>query len=168
MERLYSPSPTVRGSRIPLYLRGSGPFLGDDGMDPTSIPLSDTPVFEDPYQFQIPQLAPIFTPSIPGLDTTSIPNPDNVMLTAPPIAQVPSFSAGQSASAAAQIAAAIASGAKGIATATTGPSPRIATTPIPGVTPGSSILTQSSIVKGIPDIAVIGGVLLLILAAGKR
>lgn len=166
-ERMYSPSPTVRSSRVPLYLRGMGEFLGDDGIDTTSITLPDNPVWVDPTQYQIPQLAPIIPPSsIPGLTTTSIALPDNPTFVAPPLAQVPSLTSSQSASAAAQIAAAMASGAKGIVAATTGPSPRIATPAIPGG--AGSLLTQSSIIKGIPDIALIGGALLLLLAAGGR
>lgn len=56
--------------------------------------------------------------------------------------------------------------AKGLITA---PSPRV-TVPTPGTTPGAapSLLTSSSIIKGVPDIALIGGALLAFVALGNR
>jgi hypothetical protein len=73
-------------------------------------------------------------------------------------------------SAAAVATQAAAAAARSIATLGPGASPRVATYP-PGYVPPSSftsLLTASSIIPGLPNIAIIGGALLLVMAAGKR
>jgi hypothetical protein len=63
----------------------------------------------------------------------------------------------------AQIAAAVASALKSATTGTIGPAPRIAVGPT-----GWASLTQASVIPGVPNIAIIGGLVLLLVAAGKR
>ena len=73
-------------------------------------------------------------------------------------------------SAAAQATQAAATAARAIATLGPGASPRVAVYP-PGYVPPSSLstlFTGATIIPGVPNIALIGGALLLFMAAGKR
>lgn len=191
-ERMYSPSPTVRSSRVPLYLRGLG--LGQDPYtdalaqidasqnvmaDPTGQFITDldtglvldaqTGVITQQNGMIIPQTAAgAYTVPITAADVI----PTASASAASAVAAAGGTVAQQTAAANAvkpgatptQIAAAVANAMKTVGTATVGPSPRIA---IPAV-PASSLLTQSSIIKGIPDIAVFGLGFVLLLAAGRR
>ena len=195
MNRMYSPSPTVRSPIIPLYMRGW--HLGqDDGsvvpIDTSSydyssgtlIPPSDSPGVTDIF---LPQ------PSDLNIDTTTEPIGDGTLVAPPNIPSVTAAQAQAQYTAAQQMAAqqtvnsAVAAGtmtqaqanaamapyiaataaaaqaaATGLATA---PSPRVATPAVPGA---ASLLTLSSIIKGVPDIAILGIAAIAVFAMGSR
>lgn len=162
---------TVGAHPVPLYMRGLGAaiqwHLGQDGTDPTMY---------DPSGDLIPPSSDSgggfdLLPSIPAVTPidTSMYDP-SAGLTAPisnlsaqdqALAQLyqSSVAAGtmtpaQGASAIAQLmsaSAATATAAKGL---TTAPSPRVTVPAVPGA--ASSLLTSQSIIKGVPDIALIG------------
>jgi hypothetical protein len=227
MQRMYSPSPTVRSSSVPFYLRGMSQY---DTLPP------DLPV--GPIDTSMP-LAPDISSAIPGLIDTSPgifsttgmdvqplidagldPNTADLVLAAsvnheitdaqfqailggqmsgaqisnlifgptgtnvpagPYASQAAQQAAAQAAraggtaaqiaaaaaavkpgSTSAQIASAVASALKSKPTITIGPSPRIATSPT------WASLTQASILPGVPNIAIIGGAVLLLAMMGKR
>lgn len=162
---------TVSSSRVPLYMQGISRRLGQDGG------LTIEPSTYDPG-------TSLVTPPDLMIDTTSELSPGGTLI-AP--AGVDTFSPSvspqalaelvQSAAASgaisqqqanaqlAQLAAAganVAKAATGIATA---PSPRVGVPAVPGLT---SLLSSQSIIKGVPDILILGGGLLAIAAMGKR
>jgi hypothetical protein len=177
----YRPSPTVRTSIIPMYMRGfpSPHHLGQDGTIDTSIydpsddlipPTSDIPVSTG----LLPSIGPV-TP----MSTTMYDPSGNLIAPAPldpqtqALAQLyqNSVAAGtmtqaQANSAIAQLAtgaAAVAKAATGVSTAA---APRVA---LPAVATTPSIFTQSTMIPGVPDILLLGGGLLLAVGlAGKR
>jgi hypothetical protein len=73
-------------------------------------------------------------------------------------------------SAAAQATQAAAAAARAVATLGPGASPRVAVYPPGYVAPGSftSLLTASSIIPGVPNLFILGGALIALMAAGKR
>lgn len=172
--RHFSPSPTVRSSMVPLYMRGFPPVhLGqDDG----SLPI-DTTSYDMSGDLIPPPSAIIDTTTeAPAGGWTNLIPPDSSVTPAEAALTLqPGYTPTQlatyynNAAAAgtitpAQAAAAIAQISKS-ATAglSTAPSPRVS---VPAV-PGASLLSQSSIIKGVPDIAVLGIGLLAVFAMGK-
>jgi hypothetical protein len=174
---------TVRSSSVPLYMQGF-PRLGDlgqeDGIDttmfdPTGGIIDTTPPFLPP-QTDIPFFS---APTVP-VDPSMFDPTGGLVNTVPAVdsntRDIANLYAGAVASGAmtpsqaAQAVAAAASAAKAFAPALgPGASPRVATRP-PGTAPaGASILSSQSVIKGVPDIALIGGgALLLIAMMGKR
>jgi hypothetical protein len=174
--RHYAPSPTVRSSVIPLYMRGW--HLGQD--DGSGIIFSDvtTPIDTTMYDPGGALIDPTsgsgggfdFLPSIPAvtpMDTTmydpSAPlvAPASVSPQTAALAKLyqSSVAAGTMTQAQAnsqiqQLFTAAASTAKAAQGLTTAPSPRVATPAVPGA--GPSILSSQSIIKGVPDIALLG------------
>jgi hypothetical protein len=183
---------TVRDSGVPLYMQGF-PLLGQDPSSPDFVPI-DTSSY-DPGNV-LTEVPPDFGSPITLLPSGSDLNLNPTMFdpTGPLVNTVPTVDsntqdianlyAGAVASgamtpadAAAKTAAAIASISKGITpfifpkqpALGPGASPRVATRP-PGTAPaGASILSSQTMIKGVPDIALIGGgALLLIAMMGKR
>ena len=190
---------TVRSHAVPLYMRGFPALLGQDEptmYDPGSSLVSpDSTLFEpSTYEPGGGLIAP--SSSTPGGGYTLLPQTSDVGLTptselspggtligpasvdpqTAALAQLyqSSVAAGTmtQAQANAAIAQSVAAGAQGgaaiaaIAAGGPAPAPRVSV-PVPGS--ASSLLTSSTIIKGIPDIALIGGGLLLAFAAmGKR
>jgi hypothetical protein len=168
---------TVRTSPVPLYMQGFlGEFGQDDSIDPSTFDPGSTLIDTSSLDVSNPPL--VLLPSGSDLNL----NPTMFDPTGPLINTVPSVS-GNTQDIANMYAGAVASGAitpaqaaAGAAGAinaaskaitpfifpkTTGPSPRVATSAVPSV---ASLFTGSSIIKGVPNVAVIGGVLLLALA----
>jgi len=178
----YRPSPTVRTSIIPMYMRGfpSPHHLGQDGTIDTSIydpsgdlipPTSDIPVSTGGFLPSIGPVTPIATSTYDPTASLIAPAPLDPQTQALAQLYQSSVAAGtmtqaQANSAIAQLAtgaAAVAKAATGVSTAA---APRIA---LPAVATTPSILTQSTMIPGIPDIAILGGGLLLAVAMmGKR
>jgi hypothetical protein len=173
--RIYSPSPTVRASRVPLYMQGASQRLsglGDDtvSFEPTMIDAGDlvAPTYADPYaNYVIPinltsqsYIEPsMYDPS--GGPTAPVFSPIPKPLQLQPSTPSP--------------AAAIAQGSPSIANSIAtlfSPSPRVSA--IPAAKPAttvSSFLAQQSI-PGVPNTLMLGGVALLLLlpafAGGRR
>jgi hypothetical protein len=174
---MYSPSPTVRSSVIPLYMRGLGqddPTMYDPGGD--LIPPSSSSGSGD-----IGPLLPSIGPVTP-IDTTMY--DPSTGLVAPvstltqqdqALAQLYQSSVAAGTMTPAQAASAIAqlsAGAAAVAKAATGVSPSVAPkVALPAVATSPSILTSQTLLpgSGIPDIAIIGGVgILLVAMMGKK
>lgn len=164
---------TVSSSRVPLYMQGISRRLGQDGTDFTIEPSTYDPgtSLVTPPDLIIDttsELSPGGTLIAPaGVDTfTPSVSPQALAELVQSAAASGAISQQQANAQLAQLAAAganVAKAATGIATA---PSPRVAVPAVPGSI--SSLLSSSSIIKGIPDIFVIGGGLLAIAAMGKR
>lgn len=173
MERIYSPSPSVSSSRVPLYMQGWPTHamlegLGDDFSDAENIFLDtglsipepgtiDTTMYDPSGSLVAPASLPTNTQDIANLYASAV--------------ATGAITPGQAASMAAQAINAAGNITKALGPSYA-PSPRVATR-LPAATVPSSLtssLTAATIVPGIPNIAVIGGGLLLALAAmgGKR
>jgi hypothetical protein len=191
MNRMYSPSPTVRSSPFPLYMRGLGAIQWHLGQDDGPILFSDvTPIDTSMYDPGGTLIDPTtgsgggfdFLPSIPAvtpIDTTMYDPSGNLV---PPASVSPqtaalaqlyksSVAAGtmtqsQANSQIAQLITAAASTAKAAQGLTTAPSPRVAVPAVPGA--GASILSSQSIIKGVPDIAILGAALLAVFAMSVK
>jgi hypothetical protein len=171
--RIYSPSPTVRASRVPLYMQGAAQRLsglGDDtvSFEPTMIDAGSdlvAPTYADPYaNYLIPinlTAQPTIEPSMydpSGGLTAPVFSPIAKPLQLQPSAPSP--------------AAAIAQGSPSIASSIASlfsPSPRVSATPTKTVigtaTPGTSaasFLNQQSI-PGVPNTYLLAGAALLLL-----
>jgi len=182
---------TVRSSSVPLYMQGFprlGAFGQDDGIDTTMLDPSGgivdyTPPFLPP-QTDIPFFSAPTVPVDPSMfDPTSglvntVPAVDsNTQDIANMYAGAVASGAMTPAQAAQAVAAAASAAAKGItpfifpAQPALGPgaSPRVATRPPGTAAAGASILSSQTIIKGVPDIALLGGgALLLVAMMGKR
>jgi len=174
MERIFSPSPTVRSSRVPLYMQGISRRLnglGDDtvSLDPTIYDPGNTltaPTFTDPYANYV---IPInLTPQAP-IDTSMVASSSSLIApTFNPVSQPLNLAPAAAAAAAANQ---LAAGLKSIFS----PSPRVSaiptTTVVGTATPGTSaasFLNQQSI-PGIPNTLLLGGAaLLLVVGMGKK
>jgi hypothetical protein len=194
----YRPSPTVATSIIPMYMRGfpAPHHLGQsDVIDTTSYDITgdliSPSISSDPYSDLLPSWQMPST-SIP-IDTTMVDASGNLIA---PSSAAPASSAysvspqvqqqqqaaavsmyqnavaagtmtqAQANSAIAQLATGATAVAKAAAGVATAPSPRVA---LPAVAATPSILTQSTIIPGIPDIALLGGAgLLLVAMMGKH
>lgn len=186
MNRMYSPSPTVRSSVVPLYMRGLqlGAIqwhLGQDAIDPTMY---------DPSGDLIPPSSGDsggFLPSLPApiVDPGSI-DPSIYDPTAGLIAPTSGLSAqdqalaqlyqssvaagtmtpAQAASAIAQLstgAAAVAKAATGVSTA---PSPRVALPAVVATAPNP--LTQATVIPGVPNWTLLAAAAIAALAMGSK
>lgn len=191
--RHYSPSPTVRSSVIPFYMQGfpGRHHLGQDdgGILFSDVTPIDTTMYDPgndlvaPPSFALP-VDPVpssLLPSIPGvtpIDTTmydpstGLIAPVSVSPQTASLAQLYKSAAASGAITPAQADSAIAQlftastvAAKGLATA---PSPRVAV-PVPGAAPSlMTSLTQSTVIPGIPNLALIAIAAAAVLAMGKR
>jgi len=177
---------TVGDSGVPLYMQGFPPGLSglgqDDGSmdpsmyDPGNVLLppdfgpSNSPVLLSPSGADLGLQPSIFDPTGPLVAPANLPQntQDIANLYAGAVA-TGLITPAQAASAAAQAINAAGALAKTAVGPVYSPSPRVAVRP-PGTT--ASILpaarTQSTIFPGIPNIAVIGGGLLLALAMGGK
>jgi len=223
--RMYSPSPSVRSSRVPLYLRGLDLGLGqDDGGDYVYSPDGTTAVdtttgnvldltsgtLFDPSGSVIgssaqvnaqSDLGPGWAISPDGTIAQNISTGDILDLSSGSLLNAGSTSAGittgpltpqesasqavlkaggtaaQAAKAAAavnanssnaQIATAVASALKSTAAITSSVAPKVVTPAVPASSL-TSLLTKSSIISGVPDIAIYGiGLVGLLAVMGKR
>jgi len=181
---------TVRSSSVPLYMQGFHypppvDHLGEFGqIDTTSY---------DPTTGLVDTTPPDFTPLVLlpsgadlNLSPTTFDPTGGLVNTVPTISSntqdIANMYAGAVAAgtitpaqAASQAAAAVATAAKAVASGsnnpfifpTTGPAPRVATPAVPGAF--SSLFSSQTIIKGIPDILLIGGLALFAFAAmGRR
>ena len=170
MNRIYAPSPTVRSSRVPLYMQGISARLGQDEIpiDTTTIDVGSEltpPSFPDFPDLPNPM---ILVPSSAGdVSYSSLPNTLTPPST-PNLPQIPNaVPAGPTVAAGAAQAAA--AGVKAV-TGAIAPSPRV-NTRVPGQAAPSAI-TGSTVIPGlnvaVPNLAMILGAGLLLLAMGKR
>ena len=160
MTRMYSPSPTVRSSRTPIYLRGAESLAG----------LGDDPTYIDPgSELTPPDFAPIDTSGFlnpatliatPAFQTTDSILPNTLVAPSAPGGPGSSFSAAD--------LAALSNAASNVAKVALapGPSPRVTTKP-PGTT---NPLAQSSVIAGlaIPNLVLLGVGGLLLLSATRK
>jgi hypothetical protein len=164
-------APRVRYNPVPLYMRGYD-FLGQDGTDIIPIDTTNIDVGSEltpPTFADFPDLPnALLVPSSAGdVSYSSLPN----VLSEPSVANLPQIPNAVAAgpTIAAGAAQAAAAGVKAV-TSTIAPSPRI-TTRVPGQ-PAPSAITGSTVIPGlnvaVPNLALIGGGLLLLLAAAKR
>jgi hypothetical protein len=176
---------TVGDSGVPLYMQGFPPGLSglgqDDLIDPSMydpgnvlIPPdfgpSNSPVLLSPSGADLGLQPSIFDPTGPLVAPPNLPTntQDIANLYASAVA-TGVISPAQAAAMAAQAIKAAGTIAKTAAGPVFSPSPRV-TVPLPGSTASflPAALTQATIVPGIPNIALIGGGLLLAMAMGGK
>lgn len=171
MNRIFAPSPTVRSQRTPLYNMG---WLGDTYDDLTnsiinsdnSVSSPDGSIIQD---LNSGNILDISTGMVYGADGSELFNPINPA-TGQPYASptnmvnlnTPTTTPGTTPTPVTNpITSFFNSLAKSLSP---GPAPRVST-----VLPTVSPLQQQTVIKGVPDVALIGGGLLLVVAlAGKR
>jgi hypothetical protein len=166
----YHPN-TVRASSVPLYMQGFprlGEFGQDDGIDIGTGMEDTSSILIDPSSLDILPAMQLLPGGPTGISFEESPlstsltfNPSTPQLTP---SQIDIANLYQSAVASGTITAAQAASQIKAAISTVKPAlgpgaaPRVATPAVPGA---ASILTSQSIIKGIPDIALIGSALLL-------
>ena len=172
--RIYAPSPTVRSSAIPMYMQGWPPpamlagmeGMGDDTSDQLAIDLAEG------YGTGTPTGAPV------SIDSTMFDPGSNLIINPPALSanqqDIANMYAGavatgtitpaQAAAGTTQSIAALANAAGTVAKAATGastaPSPRVTVPIASSVSP----LASSTIIPGVPDLAIVGGGALLLFA----
>jgi hypothetical protein len=184
MNRIYSPSPTVRSSVVPLYMRGVMHGLGQDddgGILFSDVNPIDTTIY-DPGGLVDPSVSDTgsldLLPSIPAVTpidttmydpTTPLVAPTAVDPQTAALAQMyqSSVAAGtmtqaQANSAIAALATASASVAKGL---TTAPAPRVA---LPAVATAANPLTAATVIPGVPNYILLAAAAVAALAMGRR
>lgn len=195
-ERIFSPSPTVRSSRVPLYLRGigqddsllpgfdaSGDFsvlnmpTGSEFIAPTDTTLPDQyAISPDGTVAQNLSTGEVYDISSGNLYSPSgaIISSDAQQEAAYQVAQQGGSAAQQAAASSAvkagatsaQVAAAVANALKTVTTAVATPAPKVA---LPAASSLSTMLAKSSIISGVPDVAIYGiGLVALLALTGKR
>jgi hypothetical protein len=196
MNRMYAPSPTVRTSAVPLYMRGFPPVraLGqvDTIFDPgviEPVPIIDTSVFSNTD----PLLAQGFTQQEADMIDAAAANgvindaqfqsilsgnhsyeeiANMIFGTVAPSGptQAQAATPVTSAQAAAAAAAALKAGTSAATALGPGASPRVAVRPPGQAAPGSltSMLTQASVIPGVPNVAIGIGFLMLAMAMGRK
>lgn len=178
-DRIFSPSPTVRASRVPLYQQGLRDRLSGMGDDPTMYDPGNAltaPTFTDPYaNYLIPvnltYQAPIDTTMIDASNVLTPPAYYSAPIARPIVLPGSTNTKPSWATPAASVGSSIAS--------LFSPSPRVSSVPTRTAagtpTPGSSLAAAASIldqqtIPGVPNKYLIAGVGIALIAmmGGKR